>query len=229
MATTRSMRLVSGAAGMTACVLAETAERKRRELADEWSQLPDDLVVPPRYLPAPRQAGREASLGAILDLKLPEHLLCLDYAEEPRGRSLVLHSSYASSRLADILWSIGRYWFVERLERVRAFRWSALVRDNLVAQDRSEWGVPRLLIEDLKPVFLVSGRRADPGYAERLLRYRLRQGLPTVVAIDDYRLDKLHLRSETVALLKQAVNVHLPPLEIRQDSSLWERNLKRRA
>ncbi len=75
----------------------------------------------------------------------------------------------------------------------------------------------------LCPVALWSGGGyADPGYAERMLEYRLIAGLPTVITIERYEWDMLNLRSRTVELLKASTNVVLPRLgeEDREASGL---------
>lgn len=180
---------------------ADEAERARREDVREFTREPDDLLIPAGH--------RRKTLDGVLSREVPEHLACLDFAFNPFERSLILRGGYGSA-IHDIQWALGRFWYVERLLRVHAFRWRDLVASNLIAQDRCEWRVPFLLIENLEPIRLTDGRTADPGQAERLLQYRLRARLTTVITIEGCASGELGLRPDTLALLRRAVDVELP-------------------
>lgn len=185
----------------------QEAERRRRLSLSDKSRYPGDLRIPRAY--------KDKPLEAVLDFGVPEHAECGRFAKAPEGRSLVLSGVFTSG-LLDIQWAIGRHWFVERLHQVSAFDWHELVEDNLLAQTRTVWKAPYFLIVGLRPITLPDESTADPGYAERLLQFRLKERLSTVITIERYGPMELGLRKETLGLLEQAVNVHLPPLEDRQ-------------
>lgn len=178
------------------------AERRRRRRLDPDRLLPGDLVFPKRY--------RGLTVRRIERSGLPQHRVCVDFAEDPQG-ALVLAGGPRSGVRATA-WAIARHWFVEELRDVRPLSWIELVSDNLHAQNLDNWSVERALIHDLLPVELDDGRPADPGYADRLLAYRLRRRLPTVIALEETTLASLRLRPTTRALLQSARWLDLPNL-----------------
>ena len=178
------------------------AERQRRARVTEKNRMSQDLVIPDPY--------GDARLDGLLIDRLPGHRTCFEYARSPEG-TLVIHGEFASG-MYPIQWAIARHWFVDELQSVGAVDWHELVEDNLMAQNRGIWDCPRLLITSLRPAFLADGTQADPGYAERMLEYRLARRFPTVITIERYGLDMLNLRDRTVQLLKQSTNVVLSRL-----------------
>jgi len=178
------------------------AERRRRARVTEENHSPHDLVIPEPY--------RNARLDGLLVDRVPGHQACVDFARTPEG-TLIIHGELASGMYA-IQWTIARFWFVDELRSVRAVEWCDLVQDNLMAQNQRLWNCPRLIISSLRPVMLADGTDADPGYAERMLEYRLALKLSTVITIERFGLEMVNLRTRTVRLLKQSKNVVLSRL-----------------
>lgn len=179
----------------------QAAERKRRAGVTSKKHLSGDLVIPKRY--------RGADIARLAESPVREHRECVAYAKEPSG-SLVLLGNFKSA-LHGIQWAIGNHWFVQQLQAVRALYWHSLVEDNLTAQARSNWSVPRLLLCEILPVF-VEENKADPGYAAKLIDYRLTEGLPTVLAVESCGLDALNLPADTLQRLESARRISLPTL-----------------
>ncbi len=176
-------------------------EQRRRRAVTEENYISGDLVVPPRY--------RNVDIERLADSSFAAHRECVAYARDPQG-SLVLKGLFRSG-LHWIKWAIGRYWFAERLETVAIVDWHHLVESNLFAQRRSLWNVPRMLLSELVPIHLEDDSLADPGHADRLLAYRLEQGLPVLFAAE-FGLDHLNLRPETMAVVRGAKTIELPEL-----------------
>jgi len=181
------------------------AERKRRARVTGKKHLSGDLVIPKRY--------RGVDLARLAESPVREHGECVAYAKDPAG-SLVLLGNFKSA-LHGIQWAIGKHWFVQQLQTVRALYWHSLVEDNLTAQARSNWSVPRLLLCELLPVF-AEENKADPGYAAKLIDFRLDEGLPTVLAIERCGLDALNLPAGTLKRLESARRISLPTLSPEQ-------------
>lgn len=179
------------------------AERVRRERVTEEAKLRGDLLTPRAYV--------RARLDRLAASPLPEHVACARFAREPRG-TLILQGEFRSA-LNWIQWAIGRHWFVDELETVRAFTWRDLVSDNLLCQERAVREAPRLLVVHALPVYLMDGGLADPGQADRLLAFRLERQLPTVVALERTLVEALNLTPETRERLAQgATTIRLPVL-----------------
>lgn len=186
------------------------AERGRRAEVTEDTRQSGDFVLPPRYA--------DVRLERLAESPRPEHQACVEFARKPSG-VLVLKGEFRSA-LHGIQHAIGRFWFVDELETVRALRWHDLVESNLMAQNRAHWNVRRLLLRDLMPVLMEGGERADPGYADRLLAYRLEKELPTVVTLEFPDLEVLALHDKTLELLRAARTIELPRLEEKEARSL---------
>ena len=116
---------------LTPDVEIEEEHQRRRQLTLK-SRLSGDLVIPERY--------RELDLSRLAESHIPAHRECAKFAENPDG-VLSLNGEFKSG-LGGVLWCIARYWFVDRLQNVRAFDWSSLVHDNVMAQDRANWTIP---------------------------------------------------------------------------------------
>jgi hypothetical protein len=190
-------------------------ERERRAAVTKANRILYDLLIPEHFA--------HVRLDDLLVEEVPGHQACSDYARAPEG-FLVIHGEFISG-LFEIQWAIARYWFVDALESVSVIEWRDLVEDNLMAQNRSLWNCPHLLISSLEPVSLPDGTLADPGYAERLLVYRLEQKLPTVLSFERYSPADANLQGRTVELLKQSNNVVLSRLsqEERESCELFRR------
>lgn len=178
----------------------ERERRRRRELTSK-------TCLPGDYLPA--ACYERADLARLAESAFPEHARCVAWAKAPSGL-LVLRGEYDSA-LHWIQCAIGRHWFVDQMETVRAEEWYCLVRDNLLAQLGRVRCARRLLIHALCPLTLDDGRPAHPGLAERLLTRRLRSDLPTVVSTE-YPVEGLNLRPSTTRLLQAARTIVLPSL-----------------
>lgn len=178
------------------------AERQRRARVTEKNRTLYDLVLP--------KAHRHVTLDGLLVDKVPGHDVCFNYAKSPEG-TLIIHGELASG-IYEIQWAIARYWFVDELQSVGAVKWDDLVADNLMAQNPGLWDSPRLILHGLRPVKLSDGTVADPGYAERMLEYRIERGFPTVATIERYSFEDLNFRPRTIELLKQSKNVVLSRL-----------------
>ena len=178
------------------------AERQRRASVTQKNRIVHDLIIPERY--------RNARLEGLLVDRIPGHDVCAEYARSPEG-TLVIHGELASG-MYEIQWAIARFWFVDELQSVGAVDWHELVENNLMAQDPGLWNCPRLIVVNLRPVWLVGGAQADPCYAERMLEHRLALEFPTVITIERYGLDEVNLRDRMVQLLKQGKNVVLSRL-----------------
>lgn len=181
----------------------DAAERQRRLAVTEETRISGDLLVPPRY--------QKAELSMMVK-SIPEHRACIEYAHNPSRKSLILKGSFPTG-LHGIQYAIGRYWFSQKLHKVFALDWWNLVSNNLLAQNRHFWQLPFLLICQLRSVFVDDHNKADPGYAEKLLVHRIREGFPTLMTLEGAELDDLNLSQEGENALKQAIWISLPVTE----------------
>ncbi len=182
-----------------------TAEAEREGERRRRRDLTPKTCLPGDFLPAACYA--RADLARLHESPYLEHAECVAWAKAPRGL-LVLRGEFDSA-LHWIQCAIGRHWFVDQMETVRAEEWYCLVRDNLLAQSGRIRCARRLVIHALCPLTLDDGRPAHPGLAERLLAHRLRSDLPTIVTTE-YRIEELNLRPATAKLLQGARTIVLP-------------------